>query len=157
MGLVMLNMFIDFLMIVHHNSKMKIMGIVVFVILFAQTIGPRLSGIIVEYFGWRFLFIFVMPFTVFSILFALKYLVNITERTKPKIDWISLVYSTIGLGATIYGFSHAGESADGFMTPSVFIPIIIGLIGILLFVLRQFKLDEPLMDLRVFKFPMFAH
>lgn len=156
-GLIMPIMFNVFLLIYPPHKRGKIMGIVGLVIMFAPAIGPTLSGIIVEYFGWRFLFIFVMPFTVFSILFALKYLVNITEITKPKIDWISLVYSTIGLGATIYGFSHAGESADGFMTPSVFIPIIIGLIGILLFVLRQFKLDEPLMDLRVFKFPMFAH
>lgn len=156
-GLIMPIMFNVFLLIYPPHKRGKIMGIVGLVIMFAPAIGPTLSGIIVEYFGWRFLFIFVMPFTVFSILFALKYLVNITEITKPKIDWISLVYSTISLGATIYGFSHAGESADGFMTPSVFIPIIIGLIGILLFVLRQFKLDEPLMDLRVFKFPMFAH
>ena len=156
-GLIMPIMFNVFLLIYPPHKRGKIMGIVGLVIMFAPAIGPTLSGIIVEYFGWRFLFVFVMPFTVFSILFALKYLVNITEITKPKIDWISLVYSTIGLGATIYGFSHAGESADGFMTPSVFIPIIIGLIGILLFVLRQFKLDEPLMDLRVFKFPMFAH
>src|SRR5699024_8161553 len=156
-GLLMPIIFNVFLLIYPPHKRGKIMGIVGLVIMFAPAIGPTLSGIIVEYFGWRFLFIFVMPFTVFSILFALKYLVNITEITKPKIDWISLVYLTIGLGATIYGFSHAGESADGFMTPSVFIPIIIGLIGILLFVLRQFKLDEPLMDLRVFKFPMFAH
>ena len=133
------------------------MGIVGLVIMFAPAIGPTLSGVIVEYFGWRFLFIFVLPFTIFSILFAMKYLVNITELTKPKIDWISIVFSTIGLGATIYGFSHAGESANGFMTPSVFIPIIIGVIAILFFIFRQFKLDEPLMDLRVFKFPMFSH
>lgn len=156
-GLIMPIMFNVFLLIYPPHKRGKIMGIVGLVIMFAPAIGPTLSGIIVEYFGWRFLFIFVMPFTIFSILFALKYLVNITEMTKPKIDWISIVYSTIGLGSTIYGFSHAGESADGFMTPSVFIPIIIGVISILLFVFRQLKLDEPLMDLRVFKFPMFSH
>lgn len=156
-GLIMPIMFNVFLLIYPPHKRGKIMGIVGLVIMFAPAIGPTLSGIIVEYFGWRFLFIFVMPFTIFSILFALKYLVNVTEMTKPKIDWISIVYSTIGLGSTIYGFSHAGESADGFMTPSVFIPIIIGVISILLFVFRQLKLDEPLMDLRVFKFPMFSH
>lgn len=156
-GLIMPIMFNVFLLIYPPHKRGKIMGIVGLVIMFAPAIGPTLSGIIVEYLGWRFLFIFVMPFTIFSILFALKYLVNITEMTKPKIDWISIVFSTIGLGSTIYGFSHAGESANGFMTPSVFIPIIIGVIAISLFVFRQLKLDEPLMDLRVFKFPMFSH
>ena len=156
-GLIMPIMFNVFLLIYPPHKRGKIMGIVGLVIMFAPAIGPTLSGVIVEYFGWRFLFIFVMPFTIFSILFALKYLVNITEITKPKIDWISIVYSTVGLGATIYGFSHAGESANGFMTASVFTPIIIGVIAITLFVFRQLKLDEPLMDLRVFKFPMFTH
>ncbi len=156
-GLIMPIMFNVFLLIYPPHKRGKIMGIVGLVIMFAPALGPTLSGVIVEYFGWRFLFIFVMPFTIFSILFALKYLVNITEITKPKIDWISILFSTIGLGATIYGFSHAGESANGFMTPTVFIPIIIGVIAILLFIFRQFKLEEPLMDLRVFKFPMFSH
>nr|WP_052108989.1 DHA2 family efflux MFS transporter permease subunit [Jeotgalicoccus saudimassiliensis] len=156
-GLIMPIIFNVFLLIYPPHKRGKIMGIVGLVIMFAPAIGPTLSGIIVEYFGWRFLFIFVMPFTIFSILFALKYLVNITEQTKPKIDWLSIVFSTIGLGATIYGFSHAGESANGFMTPSVFIPIIIGVIALVMFTLRQLKLDEPLMDLRVFKFPMFSH
>lgn len=156
-GLIMPILFNVFLLIYPPHKRGKIMGIVGLVIMFAPAIGPTLSGVIVEYFGWRYLFIFVMPFTIFSILFGYKYLLNITEITKPKIDWISIVYSTIGLGTMIYGFSHAGESANGFLTPSVFIPIIIGTIALLLFVFRQFKLDEPLMDLRVFKFPMFSH
>ena len=133
------------------------MGIVGLVIMFAPAMGPTLSGLIVEYFGWRYLFFLVVPFTIFSILFALKFLVNITEQTRPKIDWLSIVFSTIGLGATIYGFSHAGESAKGFLSTSVYIPIIVGLIALTFFAIRQFKLDEPLMDLRVFKFPMFLH
>src|SRR5690606_13313661 len=110
---------------------------------------------IVEYLGWRFLFITVIPFALFSIVFAYKYLINVTEVTKPKIDVLSLVFSTIGFGSIVYGFSAAG--VNGFLEPNVYITIVIGLIGIILFLVRQFKLDEPVMDLRVFKFPMFTH
>lgn len=156
-GLIMPIMFNVFLLIYPPHKRGKIMGIVGLVIMFAPAMGPTLSGLIVEYFGWRYLFFLVVPFTIFSILFALKFLVNITEQTRPKIDWLSIVFSTIGLGATIYGFSHAGESAKGFLSTSVYIPIIVGLIALTFFAIRQFKLDEPLMDLRVFKFPMFLH
>ena len=62
------------------------MGLVGLVIMFAPAIGPTLSGIIVEYLGWRYLFITVIPFALFSIAFAYKYLVNVSEVTKPKID-----------------------------------------------------------------------
>src|SRR5699024_1192217 len=110
------------------HKRGKIMFIVGILIMFAPAIVPTLSGLIVQYFGWRYLFFLVVPFTIFSILFALKFLVTITEQTRPKIDWLSIVFSTIGLGATIYGFSHAGESAKGFLSTSVYIPIIVGLI-----------------------------
>lgn len=156
-GLLMPIIFNVFLLIYPPERRGKVMGIVGLVIMFAPAIGPTLSGVIVEYLGWRFLFITVIPFALFSIGFAFKYLINVSEVTKPKIDVLSLVYSTIGFGATVYGFSSAGENPEGFLSAEVYSVIIIGVIGVILFVLRQLKLDEPIMDLRVFKYPMYAH
>ncbi|AIF42872.1 MDR family MFS transporter [Virgibacillus sp. SK37] len=156
-GLLMPIIFNVFLLIYPPHKRGKIMGIVGLVIMFAPAIGPTLSGVIVEYLGWRFLFITVLPFAVFSIAFAYKFLINVSEVTKPKIDVLSLVFSTIGFGSIIYGFSAAGESDAGFLSPGVLIPIILGILGIVLFSIRQLKLKEPVMDLRVFKYPMYAH
>ena len=156
-GLLMPIMFNVFLLIYPPHKRGKIMGIVGLVIMFAPAIGPTLSGVIVDYLGWRFLFITVIPFALFSIIFGYKYLINVSEITKPKIDWPSIIFSTIGFGTIIYGFSSVGESEAGFLTPEVLVTISIGLVAIILFSVRQFKLDEPLMDLRVFKLPMFSH
>lgn len=154
-GLLMPIIFNVFLLLYPPHKRGKIMGVVGLVIMFAPAIGPSLSGVVVEYLGWRFLFITVIPFSLFSIAFATKYLINVTEVTKPKIDFLSILCSTIGFGSVIYGFSAAGEK--GFLNPSVYLFIIIGVISITLFSWRQFKLDEPVMDLRVFKFPMYVH
>ncbi|WP_100013020.1 MDR family MFS transporter [Lentibacillus sediminis] len=156
-GLLMPLIFNVFLLIYPPHKRGKIMGIVGLVIMFAPAIGPTLSGVIVDYLGWRFLFITVIPFALFSILFGYKYLINVSEVTKPKIDWFSIIFSTIGFGATIYGFSSVGESEAGFLTPDVLISLIVGVTSIVLFAIRQFKVEEPLMDLRVFKLPMFSH
>lgn len=156
-GLLMPIIFNVFLLIYPPHKRGKIMGLVGLVIMFAPAIGPTLSGIIVEYLGWRYLFITVIPFALFSIFFAYKYLINVSEVTKPKIDILSIVFSTIGFGAIIYGFSAVGESEAGFFTPNVYIAIITGVIGIALFSIRQLKLEEPIMDLRVFKYPMYTH
>ena len=156
-GLLMPIIFNVFLLIYPPHRRGKIMGLIGLVIMFAPAIGPTLSGVIVEYLGWRYLFIIVIPFALFSILFGHKYLVNVSEVTKPKIDVVSIVFSTIGFGSLVYGFSAVGESANGFLSPNVLILIIIGVIGIALFAMRQFKLEEPVMDLRVFKYPMFTH
>ncbi len=156
-GLLMPIIFNVFLLIFPPDRRGKVMGLVGLVIMFAPAIGPTLSGIIVEYLGWRFLFITVIPFALFSIAFAYKFLVNVSEVTKPKIDILSIIFSTIGFGATIYGFSAAGESEAGFLSPNVYIAITAGVIGIILFAMRQLKLEEPIMNLRVFKYPMYVH
>lgn len=153
-GLLMPIIFNTFLLIYPPHRRGAVMGIVGLVIMFAPAIGPTLSGIIVQHLGWRFLFFTVVPFAIFSILFAYRYLVNVGEVTKPKIEYLSIVLSTIGFGTLVFGFSSAGEK--GFGSPDVYIPILIGAAAIIWFVLRQLRVDEPLMDLKVFKFPMFT-
>ncbi|ARK23403.1 MFS transporter [Sporosarcina sp. P37] len=156
-GLLMPIIFNVFLLIYPPHRRGKVMGLIGLVIMFAPAIGPTLSGVIVEYLGWRYLFLLVIPFSLFSIAFGYKYLINITEVTKPKIDYLSLVFSSAGFGSLVYGFSSVGESAKGFASPLVLLFIGIGVAGIILFAIRQFKLKEPVMDLRVFRYPMFTH
>ncbi|WP_432363749.1 MDR family MFS transporter [Sporosarcina sp. UB5] len=156
-GLLMPIIFNVFLLIFPPERRGKVMGLVGLVIMFAPAIGPTLSGVIVEYLGWRYLFIVVIPFALFSIAFASKFLINVSEVTKPKIDFISLVFSTIGFGGIVYGFSSVGQSAEGFASANVLIAIVVGVIGVVFFVLRQLKLDEPIMDLRVFRYGMYTH
>ncbi|WP_130860640.1 MDR family MFS transporter [Gracilibacillus phocaeensis] len=156
-GLLMPIIFNVFLLLYPPQRRGKIMGIVGLVFMFAPAIGPTLSGVIVEYLGWRYLFITVIPFALFSIVFASKYLVNVGEITKPKIDILSIVFSSIGFGTIIFGFSSAGESNEGFLSPTVYTTIIIGVISIALFSWRQLKLKNPMMDLRVFQYPMYTH
>ncbi|WP_153731424.1 MDR family MFS transporter [Sporosarcina obsidiansis] len=156
-GLLMPIIFNVFLLIYPPERRGKVMGLIGLVIMFAPAIGPTLSGVIVEYLGWRYLFILIIPFALFSIAFASKYLINVSEVTKPKIDVISLIFSTIGFGSIVYGFSSVGESVNGFYSANVITFIVVGVVGILLFALRQIKLEEPIMDLRVFRYPMFTH
>lgn len=155
-GLLIPIIFNTFLLIFPPRRRGAVMGIVGLVIMFAPAIGPTLSGIIVEHMGWRYLFITVIPFALFSIAFAYKSLINVSEVTKPKVDVISIVFSTIGFGGIVFGFSSAGGHEDGFLSPVAYLPILIGIVALLFFSFRQFKLEEPLLDLRVFKFPMYT-
>lgn len=155
-GLLIPIIFNTFLLIFPPHRRGAVMGLVGFVIMFAPAIGPTLSGVIVQYLGWRYLFILVIPFAIFSIIFGYKYLVNVSEVTKPKIDFLSIVLSTIGFGGVVFGFSSVGDSEAGFLTPLVYMSILIGLLSLVLFCLRQLKLEEPVIDIRVFKFPMFT-
>ncbi len=156
-GLLIPIIFNTFLLLFPPERRGSVMGLMGLVFMFAPAIGPTLSGIIVQHLGWRYLFISVIPFAVFSIVFAYKYLINVSEVTKPKVDVLSILLSTIGFGGVVFGFSSVGSEEADFASPIVYLPILIGAASLILFVVRQLRLDEPLMDLNVFRYPMFSH
>ncbi|TSB45971.1 MDR family MFS transporter [Alkalicoccobacillus porphyridii] len=131
------------------------MGMVGLVIMFAPAIGPTISGLIVESLSWRWLFYFVVPIAILSLLFGIRILKNVTEVSKPRLDVFSFILSTLGFGGIVYGFSAAGKGDASFADPVVFSCLIIGFVSLGLFSWRQLRLDKPMLDIRVFRYPMF--
>lgn len=125
-------------------------GIFILVMMFAPSIGPTLSGIIVEHFSWRALFWMALPFIVFSIILGTIFMRDVTRTSKPKFDILSMVLSTIGFGSSIYGLSIASH-AD----LEVALLLIVGVTSLTFFVIRQFRIPNPMLDLRVFRYRNF--
>ncbi|WP_153723331.1 DHA2 family efflux MFS transporter permease subunit [Sporosarcina cascadiensis] len=147
-------MFNTILVIYPVHKRGATMGLMGLVIMFAPAIGPTMSGLIIEYLSWHWIFWISLPFFVIALLFGMKYMQNVSTITKPKIDVLSIILSTIGFGGIVYGFSSAGENGWGSMI--VISTIAIGVAALVLFSIRQFKMSTPMLDLRVFKYPMFT-
>ena len=131
------------------------MGVFGLVMITAPAIGPTLSGYIVEHYDWRLLFEMILPLAIITLLLAVWKLENLMEQNKnAKVDYVSVVLSSIGFGGLLYGFSAA--SSDGWMNSIVLTTLIVGAIALITFIYRQLKMEEPLLDLRVYKYPMFA-
>ncbi|MGM7722206.1 DHA2 family efflux MFS transporter permease subunit [Metabacillus sp. Hm71] len=131
------------------------MGVFGLVMITAPAIGPTLSGYIVEHYDWRLLFEMILPLAVITLLLSIWKLENVMEQNKnAKLDYVSVVLSSIGFGGLLYGFSAA--SSDGWTDAIVLTTLIVGAIALFAFIYRQFKMEEPLLDLRVYKYPMFA-
>lgn len=144
------------LVLIPVEKRGRVMGFLGLVIMFAPAIGPTLSGLIIEYLNWRWLFYLVLPVIAICILYGGVALKNVTEQTHPKLDWLSVLLSTIGFGGIVYAFSAAGEGPGAWDDPIVLLAMGGGLLGLLLFVLRQLKLDTPMLDLRALRYPMFT-
>lgn len=155
MGLLLPLMFNTILVVYPPEKRGAAMGFVGLVIMFAPATGPTVAGLLIEYLSWHYIFWFSLPFLIIGLLVGLKYLDNVTEVSKPRIDIYSILLSTLGFGGIVFGFSKAGEGEEGWGSPIVMASIIIGLIALVLFVLRQITMKEPMMNLRVFKHPMF--
>ncbi|WP_332651407.1 DHA2 family efflux MFS transporter permease subunit [Lysinibacillus sp. 54212] len=130
------------------------MGVFGLVMITAPAIGPTLSGYIVEYYDWRLLFEMIIPFAVISLVLAIWKLENVMETRESSLDYLSVILSTIGFGGLLYGFSSA--SSDGWTDGIVLSTIIIGAIALVLFIARQLTMEQPLLNLEVYKYPLFA-
>lgn len=79
---------------------------------------------------------------------------NITELSKPNLDKLSVIISTVSFGGLLYGFSTAGNL--GWSHPMVYITIIVAIVILTVFIFRQLKLESPLLEFRVFKYNDFS-
>ena len=130
------------------------MGLIGLVMMSAPAVGPATSGLIIEMLSWNWILWLLLPFLLFSLVYGLICMQNVSTLTKPKIDVLSIVLSTIGFGGLVYGFSLAGDK--GWADALVISAILVALTSLVIFSFRQLKIDNPMLDLRAFKYPMFS-
>ena len=82
------------------------MGLIALVMMAAPAIGPTLSGVIVDSLNWRWLFYIVIPIVIISIMIGMKYIQNVSELTRPKVDYPSILLSTLDLAGLCIALVH---------------------------------------------------
>jgi len=133
------------------GSAMGILGIAMN---FAPAIGPTLSGWIVEAHSWRVLFFIILPIAFVDFLAAIFLMKNVSESSRPVLDSLGIVLSTIGFGGILYGFAMGGT--NGWTDPVVLTTFIVGGVSLVLFVWRQWVVNHPILEFRIFRYPMFT-
>lgn len=136
------------------EQRGRAMGLFGLVIAFAPAIGPSLSGYLVDNYPWRSVFYVVLPIGVLILISSYFVLKNVTPQTNPRVDYLSIVLSTLGFGGLLYGFSIAGNT--GWAHIGVIVSLIIGSITLFLFITRQLTLEEPILEFRVFSYRLFT-
>ena len=140
------------------ETRGKTMGYVSTVISVAPAIGPVLSGTIIEYLPWRWLFVLVLPISLFSLWLGWRRIENVTTPREARLDVASVILSAFAFGGSVYGISLFGVPPGSGNLPA-WIPLVIGGVAMVAFVGRQLKLqrsDSALLDLRVFRSRMFT-
>ncbi|ASN07427.1 DHA2 family efflux MFS transporter permease subunit [Virgibacillus necropolis] len=136
------------------NKRGGAMGVMGLVMLAGPALGPTLAGLILDTLSWQWIFWVTIPFLLFSLIFGVIYLPNVNEIRKVSIDKLSVILSTIGFGGIVYGVSSAGSA--GWASPIVIGTIIIGFIALAIFAIRQTKMENPMLNLKAFNYPLFV-
>lgn len=153
-GIIMPLLMTVFFAIFPPEKRGTAMGIMGVVMLFAPAIGPTLSGWLIGHYSWRVLFDVVIPIGILDLILSYLWVRDVTEITNPKFDFPGLLFSTLGFGFLLYGFSEAGSK--GWSSTIVVISLIIGIISLIAFTIRELTTDNPMLELRVFKYDIFA-
>lgn len=133
------------------GAAMGTMGIAM---ILALAIGPTLSGYIVQNYHWNVMFYGMFIIGILAILVGFVWFKLYQYTTNPKADIPGIIFSTIGFGALLYGFSEAGNKGWGSVEIETMFAI--GIIFIILFVIRELRMKAPMLNLEVLKFPTFT-
>ncbi|HDC7741146.1 TPA: DHA2 family efflux MFS transporter permease subunit [Staphylococcus aureus] len=133
------------------GAAMGTMGITM---ILAPAIGPTLSGYIVQNYHWNVMFYGMFIIGIIAILVGFIWFKLYQYTTNPKADIPGIIFSTIGFGALLYGFSEAGNKGWGSVEIETMFAI--GIIFIILFVIRELRMKAPMLNLEVLKFPTFT-
>lgn len=120
------------------------------------TLGPSTSviaaGVLLSFFPWRTLLWVFAGLSVLCFLCGLVLLKNVAKLTNPKLDLLSPVLIGIALIGILYGIStiFSGNALLAVIAAAI------GIIFLILFIRRQKKLAEPLIDLRPLSVKPFA-
>jgi multidrug resistance protein len=134
------------------GERGKAMGINITAVYLGLSLGPVIGGLLTQYFGWRSIFVFLVPFGLVSIfLLNRKIKTEWAESSGEKFDWPgSLVYG-VALASFMYGFSKLPSTLGWICTAAGIV-----LAGVFLFV--ENKTPAPVFDIsliltnRVFAF-----
>ncbi|ROO87081.1 EmrB/QacA subfamily drug resistance transporter [Actinocorallia herbida] len=132
----------------------KVMGVTGVPTIMAPVIGPTAGGLILDHAGWQWVFYLNVPFALLTILLAVRLLGWDARGQTGGLDFPGVALLTGGSVAVTYGLAEIG--AEGELTGTTLWAVSTGAVLLAGFVFHQLRATKPLMDVRLFKDPMYA-
>lgn len=129
------------------ESKIGLMmGLGTLITAVAPAIGPTFGGLVVSSWGWRYIFIILLPILIISFFLGIKNISQKSPLKKSKFDLPSLIALILTFTGLIFSFSNMSQ-----MNATVILALIVGILGLIWFILRSKNISEPLLNLGILK------
>ena len=120
----------------------------------APALGPVLGGYLVEHFDWRYIFWINVPIGLLGLFLGWRWLVESQRVARSRFDIVGIVLSSIGFASILYAASEV--STRGWNDPLVLALFGAGALALILFAVYELRSQDPIVDLRLFKKPVFT-
>lgn len=125
------------------------MGVYGLAVTFAPVVAPMVAGVIIDHWGWRVIFWIILVFCLVDFVCGAKFMKNVLENSSPSFDTLSMVLAAIGFTGIVLMAGNMGSYP--FLSVQVALLLAIGLAALILFAVRQMRIESPLLNLRVFQ------
>jgi EmrB/QacA subfamily drug resistance transporter len=126
-----------------------VMGMLGIPMLMAPALGPVLSGLLIDYASWQWIFLINVPIGVIAVGIGIKYLPTFKQNKVPALDILGMILAPIAFSMLAYGVSEAGRTS--WTANQTLTGIIVGGVALLLFIIVELRHKQPLLELRVFR------
>jgi MFS transporter, DHA2 family, multidrug resistance protein len=133
-----------------HDSRQRTFAIGVWITSFSAgaALGPVLGGVLLEFFWWGSVFLLAVPVMALLLVVGPRLLPEYRDPNPGRLDLSSVGLSLAAVLAVIYGLKRI--AIDGVSAPAA-LSIVAGVTIGLVFLRRQTRLADPLIDLRLFR------
>jgi DHA2 family multidrug resistance protein-like MFS transporter len=137
------------------DTRQRAQAIGIFSATFAAgfAIGPLIGGMLLRHFEWNIVFLINIPVVLAFLIAAPILLREVRSTTGGRIDLPSLLLSFAGI--LLFTWSLKTAAADGFTLRQSIVGVI-GILSVALFLRRQTKISDPLVDLDLFRDRIFS-
>lgn len=118
-------------------------------------IGPLIGGLLLEAFTWHSAFLVAIPPMLATCVGGHLYLPEARLVAPPSWDWLSAALSMAGMAALLWAIKQAGEQLT-LTDPLVWLVGVAGVAALAVFVSRCRRLDNPLLRVGMFRYPIFT-
>lgn len=136
------------------EKRGSIMGLLGLPMLIAPVLGPVLSGWLLEYASWHWIFLINVPIGIAALILGVKYLPGADRGRKFKLDVWGVILSPLAFSSLIFGVHRGGT--EGWSDPYTLVCLITGLVLLTAFIIIELRQKEPLLELRSFRSPDFT-
>lgn len=134
------------------GKRGRIMGLLGIPMLLAPASGPVLSGWLIEFATWHWIFLINIPIGLLSLFLGIKYLPIIEKKNSVSLDLTGMILGPLAFVMIAFGINR---SSQGWETKGAIAGLAIGSIALILFVINELKHKQPILELRVFSSPNF--
>ena len=129
-----------------------VMGVLGIPILIAPALGPVLSGWLIDYASWHWIFLINLPIGLVAVAIGWRYLPDLPRSHAPRLDILGMILAPAAFSMLAFGI---GEGAD-WKSPLALIVLTIGAAALIGLMVTELRHEQPLLELRVFKIPDFT-